>query len=175
VFLLILVFAGCAMAQETPRFEWFAGYSLFNAAAEGRHSFSGAQTNFKFSIHQSIALVVDAGGTFRSDPNLITNPDTSFLNFHDRYIHAYQAMAGPEFTRRRDTTDFFVHTLAGLVHSVGRKQGNNFVGLGLGGGVVFHQQRKVGLRVQLDYIPNRGAGRTYNDFRVGTGIVLRVK
>jgi hypothetical protein len=177
IFLLVLVFSGCAIAQEQegPRFEWFVGYSLFNGAAQARHFFSGAQTNFKFNVNQRSAFVVDAAGEYRGDPSLMPNPDLFFLNFHDRYIHAYQLLVGPEFTRRKDSTDFFAHTLAGMVHSVGRTEGNNFVALGLGGGFVFHRQRKVGFRLQADYIPNRGAGHSYNDFRLGTGVVFRAK
>jgi len=181
IFLLVLVFAGCAIAQEQeqeqerPSFEWFVGYSLFNGAAQARHFFSGAQTNLKFNVNQSSAFVVDAAGEYRGDPSLMVNPDLFFLNFHDRYIHAYQLLVGPEFTRRKDSTDFFAHTLAGMVHSVGRTEGSNFVALGLGGGLVFHRQRKVGFRLQADYIPNRGAGHFYNDFRLGTGVVFRAK
>jgi hypothetical protein len=172
--LLILFFALCAFAQDAPQFEVFAGYSLSNAGAAARHDFSGAQFNFKFNIRESVALMADVGGQYRSDPNRPA-PSVSFLNFHDRYLHAYQALVGPEFTRRRNDSDFFVHTLAGLVHGVARPRGNNFAALGLGGGIVSHRRKPVGFRAQVDYVPNRGAGRTYHDIRFGMGIVLRKK
>jgi hypothetical protein len=175
IILLILCSAGFATAEEFPRFELFAGYSLFNASAEQRHSFSGAEVNFKWNIRHVTALIVDAGGQYRSDPTLQPQRPTFFLNFHDRYLHAYQLFIGPEFTRRNATNDVFVHTVAGLLHGVARANGNNFAALGLGGGFVFHGNRKAGLRTQFDYIPNLGAGHFHNDFRLGTGIVLRIK
>jgi len=171
--LLILLVTLCAVAQDAPQFEVFAGYSLSNAAAAARDNFSGAQFNFKYNLRNSIALMADVGGQYRSDPDRIAPSNVSFLNFHDRYLHAYQALAGPEFTRRRTDSDFFFHTLAGMVHGVAREQGNNFVALGLGGGIVSHRQKKFGFRAQLDYVPNRGAGRTYHDVRIGMGIVFR--
>jgi len=175
IILLILCSAGFATAEEFPRFELFAGYSLFNASAEQRHSFSGAEVNFKWNIRHVTALMVDAGGQYRSDPTLQPQRPTFFLNFHDRYLHAYQLFIGPEFTRRNATTDVFVHTVAGILHGVARAEGNNFAALGLGGGFVIHGNRKAGLRTQFDYIPNLGAGHFHHDFRLGTGIVLRIK
>jgi len=174
IILLILYPASFASAQEFPHFELFAGYSLLNASAEQRDNFSGAQVNFKWNVRHSTALMVDTAGQYRPDPTL-QQSSTFFLNFHDRYLHAYQLFIGPEFTRRYATTDVFVHTLAGLVHGVARKNGNNFAALGLGVGFVFHRNKKAGLRAQFDYVPNLGAGHFHNDFRLGTGIVLRIK
>src|SRR5262249_23586731 len=119
-----------ARAQESPRVEIFAGYALYNGDADQRHNFSGGELNFKFNIRPTAAFVVDAGGQYRSDPNY-NPPDLSFFNFHDRYLHAYQLLIGPEFTRRRENNDLFFHATAGLVHSVARVDANNFVALGL--------------------------------------------
>ena len=172
--LLVLLSALSALAAEEPRLEIFTGYSYFNAAALERHSFSGGQFNIKFNIHPMAAFVVDAGGQYRGDAS-IKRDGLFFLNFHDRYLHAYQLLIGPEFTLRRAGSDLFFHTLGGMVHGVPDRNGHNFAALGIGGGFVFHRQRRVGLRVQLDYIPNRGGGSTYNDVRLGTGIVIRAK
>lgn len=169
--LFVLLSGLCADAQNTPRFELFAGYSLFSAATQQRNNLSGAQINIKFSLRPSAAIAIDAGGQFRSDPSLPPRPGLFILNFHDRYVHFYQLFAGPEFTRRGGASDLFVHTLAGDVHT----DGNNFAALSLGGGFVFHRQKKVGLRVQLDYVPNRGGGYVYHDLRIGTGVVFRKK
>ena len=124
-------------------------------------------------MHPSAAITVDAGGQYRSDPNRPTPQGLFFLNFHDRYLHAYELLVGPEFTRRQAAHDIFAHALGGLVHGVNRETGNNFAGLGLGGGFVFHRQKLFGIRVQLDYLPNRGGDRTFHDLRLGTGVVLR--
>lgn len=172
--LLVLLSALSALAAQEPRLEIFTGYSYFNASALERHSYSGGQFNIKFNIHPMVAFVVDGGGQYRGDPS-IKRGDFFFLNFHDRYLHAYQLLVGPEFTRRGTGSDLFFHPLAGMVHGVTDRNGHNFAALGVGGGFVFHRQRRVGLRVQLDYIPNRGGGSSYNDVRLGTGIVLRAK
>jgi hypothetical protein len=175
IILLVLVFALCAEAQEVRRFEIFVGYSLLNAAGEQRHNFSGGQFNVKFNISPSAAFTVDGGGQYRSDPDRPPPPGLSFFNFHDRYLHAYELLVGPEFTRRNTGYDIFGHALAGLVHGVDRTNGKNFGALGLGGGVVIHQQKLFGFRAQLDYLPNRGVGRTFHDLRLGVGVVLRKK
>lgn len=171
----ILIAAAFAFGQEASRVEFFAGYSLLNAAALQRHFFSGGQLNIKFNVRPAAAIVVDAGGQYRSDPNRPAPQGLFFLNLHDRYLHAYELAIGPEFTRRRSESDVFVHTLAGIVHGVARENAENFVAAGLGAGFVFHRQKLFGLRVQFDYLPNRGGGRTYHDLRLGTGIVLRKK
>jgi hypothetical protein len=176
IILFMLCSAGVANAEEFPRFELFAGYSLLNASAEERGNFSGGEINFKWNVGRVTAFMVDAGGQYRSDPTLQPPPSTFFLNFHDRYRHAYQLFIGPEFTRRNAKSDVFVHTLAGLLHGVEPGDGNNFAAFGLGGGFVFHGNRTVGLRAQFDYIPNlRAGGNFHHDFRLGTGIVLRIK
>src|SRR4029434_4168774 len=164
--LLILCSAGFATAEEFPRFELFVGYSLFNASAEQRHNFSGAEVNFKWNIRHVTALMGDAGGQYRSDPTLQPQRPTFFLNFHDPYLHAYQLFIGPEFTRRNATTDVFVHTVAGILHGVARAEGNNFAALGLGGGFVIHGNRKAGLRTQFDYIPNLVAVSFHTTFGI---------
>jgi hypothetical protein len=174
IILLVLCSAGFATAEEFPRFELFAGYSFLNASAAQRKNFSGAEVNFKWNVRHTTALMVDTGGQFRSDPTL-QSQSTFFLNFHDRYLHAYQLLVGPEFTRRNTSSDVFVHAVAGLLHGVARAEGENFAALGLGGGFVFHGNRRAGLRTQFDYIPNLGAGHFHHDFRLGTGIVLRIK
>jgi hypothetical protein len=175
IILLVLCSAGFATAEEFPRFELFAGYSFFNASAAQRDNFSGAVVDFKWNVRHITALMVETGGQFRPDPTIQPQRSTFFLNFHDRYLHAYQLFVGPEFTRRNSTADVFVHTLAGVLHGVARAEGENFAALGLGGGFVFHGNRKAGLRTQFDYVPNLGAGHVHHDFRLGTGIVLRIK
>jgi len=174
--ILILLIALPASAQDVPpRFEVFGGYSMFNAAAQERHTFHGAQFNVKFNLRPTAAFMADVAGQYRSDPSYTPPEDLFFLNFHDRYLHAYQALIGPEFTRRGEKTDLFVHALGGLVHGVQRTTGENFGAIGLGGGFVFHRQKLFGLRAQVDYVPNRGGGTTYHDVRLGIGAVLRKK
>jgi hypothetical protein len=167
----VLIFALRAQAQEAPRFEVFVGYSLLNAAEEARHNYSGGQFNIKFNVRPSAAFIVDAGGQYRSDPNRPAPEGLSFLNFHDRYLHVYELLVGPEFTRRNTKYDVFAHALAGIVHANEETSG----ALGLGTGLVIHHEKLFGFRAQLDYLPNRRVGRTFHDVRLGLGVVLRKK
>jgi hypothetical protein len=174
IILFSLLPAVCIAQEAPPRFEFFAGYSLYNAAARERHNFSGAQVNIKYNARPWVALAVDAGGQYRSDPSFVPPSGLSFFNLHDRYLHAYQFLLGPEMSRRGASSDVFLHVMPGIVHGIPDRTGGNFAAVGLGGGAVFHQQKKVGLRFQADYILNRGGGTTYHDFRLGIGAVLRV-
>jgi hypothetical protein len=169
-------FTVCAIAKDDPRFEAFAGFSVYNGKSQSRNTFLGGQFNLKFSFNPKAAFVFDAGGQYRSDPAYTPPPGLSFFNFHERYIHAYQALIGPEFTRRNENADVFFHVLPGMVHGFGDfRLGTNFGALGLGGGYVLHRQKLFGLRLQLDYIPNHGNGHTYHDIRFGIGPVWRKK
>src|SRR5262245_3187887 len=113
--MFVFVFTVCAIAQENePRFEAFAGFSVLNAKSQSRNTFLGGQFNLKFSFNPKVAFVFDAGGQYRSDPAYTPPEGLSFFNFHERYVHAYQALIGPEFTRRTETSDVFFHALAGM-------------------------------------------------------------
>src|SRR5262245_11530525 len=103
IILLVLCSDGIATAAEFPRFELLAGSSFFNASAVQRNNFSVAEVKYKWNIGNITALMFDTGGQFRSDPTIQPPPSTFCLNFHDRYLHAYQLFVGPEFTRRNAT------------------------------------------------------------------------
>jgi hypothetical protein len=163
-----------AFGEGTPRLEFFAAYSYNNVAAQNRHGFNGAQGNFKFNLNPQVGILADFGGQYRSDPNFKPPPNLSFFNFHDRYLHVYQALVGPELTQRGRRFDFFEHTLVGLVHGAAREQGENFLGFGIGGGTSVHGQSGPSLRIQADYIPNRGGGQWFNDVRLGIGVVFKI-
>ena len=168
---VITLLGGAPLFGQRPaRVELYAGYSYVNVASAGRHSFNGAQGHVKLNLNPTLGLVFDAGGQYRSDPAYTPPPDLFFLNFHDRYLHTYQAFAGPELTRRGTRVDVFGHTLAGLSHS----QGKNSFALGLGGGVDIHKDKGPSLRVQADYIPVRGGGVWFHDFRLGIGVVFKI-
>ena len=156
--------------QRPARVEFFAGYSYSNVASAGRHSFNGAQGQVKLNLNPKLGLVFDAGGQYRSDPGFTPPPDLFFLNFHDRYLHTYQAFVGPELTRRGPRVDFFGHSLAGMSHT----QAQNFFALGLGGGVDIHKDRGPSLRLQADYIPAHRSGVWFHDFRLGVGVVFKI-
>lgn len=171
VSVLTLLGSSVLRAQNPPRVELFAGYSYSNVRSDERHSFNGAQGNLKFNLSPVLGMVVDAGGQYRSDPDFPPAPDLFFLNFHDRYLHAYQALVGPELTRRGLNVDVFGHTLVGLFHGANRVEAHNFLALGLGGGLTVHKEEGgPRLRVQADYIPDHGGGLWFHDFRLGIGL-----
>jgi hypothetical protein len=173
----LLILFTCSMpvcGQQPPRLEFFAAYSYSNIAAQDRHGFNGAQGAFKFNLGPQLGIIADVGGQYRSDPNFTPPPHLSFFNFHDRYLHVYQAFAGPELTQRGHHFDAFEHALAGAVHGAARQQGENFLGFGLGGGISVHGKSGPSLRIQADYIPDRGGGQWFNDVRLGVGVVLKI-
>jgi hypothetical protein len=175
IFFVIILAGGAPLFGQRPaRLELFAGYSYSSVGATERHSFNGAQGHIKLNFNPTIGLVLDAGGQYRSDPAFTPPPDLSFLNFHDRYLHVYQALVGPEFTRRGPRVDLFGHTLAGVFHGGVRNQAQNFFALGLGGGVDVHKDRGPSLRIQADYIPDHGGGVWFHDFRLGVGVVFKI-
>jgi hypothetical protein len=115
-FLVLMTWGAPIFAQQPPRVQFFAAYSYSNIAAQQRHSLNGAQGVFKFNFTPQFGILADVGGQYRSDPNFTPPPNLSFFNFHDRYLHVYQAFGGPEFTQRGSRLDTFEHTLAGIVH-----------------------------------------------------------
>ena len=173
-FLILMTCGVSILAQESPRVELFAAYSYSNIAAQQRHGFNGAQGALKFNFTPQLGILADGGGQYRSDPSFIPPPNLSFFNFHDRYLHVYEAFGGPEFTQRNSRLDTFEHALAGIVHGASRVHGENFPGFALGGGVALHGNRGPSLRIQADYIHDYGGGQWFNDIRLGAGILFKI-
>ncbi len=158
----ILLCAGNALAQ-THRVEMYAGYSFLNAFSSGaRHHFSGAQGSLSINANDRFGVAIDAGGQYRPDPR----PSRPL-------IHAYELLGGPQFTKRGSRNNLSAHVLFGVVHGLARGRRENFAAAGLGGAMDFHRGGRFAVRVQADYVPNRGE-RLYHDVRLSIGGVLRI-
>ena len=95
----------------------------------------------------------------------------------------HQFLGGVEFkdNAREAKVKPFAHVMAGVAHAKADVSGlpgadeseTGFAGV-IGGGVDFKLSDRVDLRaIQFDYNPNRAAGETSHNFRIGIGIIFR--
>jgi hypothetical protein len=167
-----------AQASEYPRVEVFGGFSYLNGQSQARNTFYGGQGSVTLNIHRNLGLTADIGGQVRLVPTTtIRGCPGQFcweVSTSVDAVPAYEFLVGPRFTVRREHTAMFAHVLAGAVHGLGRTGIDNSFGMGFGGGIDFRAGDRFALRaVQVDYIPNHSANRSFNDVRIGTGVVWK--
>ena len=154
---VILLLALPAAAQETPKAEFFAGYSYFRPEGGGinLHGWNAAVAG---NLNQWFGIVGDFSGHYKSDL--------------DMNLHLFTF--GPRLNFRRDRVNAFTHFLAGGARmKVGSASDTGFA-MVLGGGVDVQLNEKVAFRFfQADYVMERTWGQSSNSFRFSAGINFR--
>jgi opacity protein-like surface antigen len=177
VCLLALTAIGtAARAQETSKFDVFAGYSYVraNPSTSGVDGFNlhGGSASIAYNATDWLAAVADFGGYHSSDI-LGTGVDGTLSTY----------LFGPRVSYRRHArVTPFGQVLFGVAHigdsGLGFSASNNSFAMSVGGGVDLKLSKHFSVRpVQLDYLLTRfdelgTGGQTQNNLRVSTGIVF---
>jgi Outer membrane protein beta-barrel domain len=156
-----------ADAQASSSVELFGGYSYqrLNSAGGNGTGLNGWAADMQANVKRSFALATSFSGAYGEE--LGAN------------LQLYTFLAGPRLVCRSKRDSFFVHALIGgaRLNASAARVGDNRTSFAaaLGGGVDVKLTRHTAVRVfQADYLLTRLAGRTQNDFRVSTGIVIRL-
>jgi len=173
----VSLFGAAAYAQDTPKFDVFAGYSYVreNPAISGIDSFSmnGGSASIAYNANHWLSAVADFGG-YHSNNILGTGVDGTLSTY----------LFGPRISYHRDSRITpFGQGLFGVAH-IGGSNGlafsnsSNSFAMTVGGGVDVKVSRRFSVRpAQVDYLLTRfdefgTARQSQNNLRVSTGVVF---
>jgi len=166
---LLLPLAG--WAQDSPKADIFGGYSYFRADANGEKlDMHGATAAFTYNFSNWFGVTGDVSGHVGSP------------FFGD--VQNYLFMMGPRVSLRKYSSFTpFVHALVGAAYNrsslsvAGTKFTNTDTTLAVAPGAGLDIKLGSSLSVrpfQADYVLTRFATATQNNFRLSTGIVVRL-
>jgi opacity protein-like surface antigen len=181
----LLLFAGVASAQDSPKAEVFGGYSFLHVSDNGATAnFNGGSGSFSYNPSPWLGIVGDFGGYHWSNSGVDANVITYLF--------------GPKIAYRRGPITPFAQVLLGGGHLSGnanvcstarvRREGGAFIGgcgtasenafaMTVGGGVDWNATPHIGIRlIQAEYLMtkfNDGLNDRQNNVRVSTGVVFR--
>lgn len=181
----MLLFAGIASAQESPKVEVFGGYSYVRAnALDTSFNFNGGGGSLSYNPNSWLGLVADFGGNHWSG----SGADLNVITY----------LFGPKVAFRHGAVTPFVQTLYGGAHASGSLIGTcgaarirpqaicttsgseNGFAMTMGGGLDWNATPHIGVRLaQAEYLMTRFSGLgssssdTQNSFRYEAGVVFR--
>jgi len=169
-------FTAAAFAQDTPKFDIFAGYSYVrdNPSTSGVPSFNlhGGSASVAYNVNNWLGAVADFGG-YHANNILGSGIDGTISTY----------LFGPRISyRKHERFTPFAQTLFGVAHASGSGFGvsgtDNAFAASFGGGVdvkLFHRLswRPAQVEYLLTRFPEATSSReTQNNLRVSTGVVF---
>lgn len=152
---VVLVLSAPAAAQETPKWEFFGGFSYLNADftfTDTDHY--GLQMQLARNFNENFGIVFDYGA-----------------QSGDADIYAWTV--GPRFFRRGEKATGFMHVLIGTAYAPDAPYQNAFV-IGAGGGVEVALTDQISYRaIQLEYFATDFTDDWEDNVRFGAGITYR--
>ncbi len=182
----LLLFAGVASAQDSPKVEAFGGYSYLRANDFNTGlNFNGGSGSLAYNLTPMFGIVGDFGGYHWSQ----SGADATVVSY----------LLGPKVALRHGPITPFAQVLFGGAHASGsafnqgcaarvRGEGTtctvsgseNAFAMTIGGGVDWNATPHIGIRlIQAEYLMTRFSGfgnngsNTQNNARISTGVVFR--
>ena len=171
--LALFSISAVASAQDTPKFDVFAGYSYFrdNPSTSGIPSFNlhGGSASVAYNANNWLGAVADFGG-YHANNILGSGVDGTLSTY----------MFGPRISyRKHERFTPFAQTLFGVAHSSVSFGGtDNAFAASFGGGVDVKLLHRLSWRpAQVEYLLTRfpeatTSRETQNNLRVSTGVVF---
>ena len=166
---LVACLGSLAAAQDRPRVDVFAGYSLVRKDGASLH---GGEVSLAYNLSRRLGIVIDLDGHGHT------------IDGVDHTTSA--ALAGPRLSFAAGGVTPFVHALVGAVRdedavkvfSQTISESHTSAGGAVGGGIDFGRSR-FGVRVQGDYrfarrADDSGAEKLRGDPRASAGVVIRI-
>jgi hypothetical protein len=164
---LLFVAAIATAAEDAPKVELFAGYSLFhcNPGIDATCNLNGWDASATFKVNNTLGIVADFGGNYGT------------VKFQDTMVHTFAF--GPKIAYRTAKMTPFAQALFGLSQGkmtpsgVVAKASDNFE-MSIGGGLDFNAG-KMAIRVaQAEFITTPAGGNALNHFKYSTGLVFKL-
>ncbi len=191
---LLLFPSLAALAQETPQWEVFGGYSYLRVdlgptsplpsfdqiIGSGHVSVNGWHASIAENVTSWFGAVVDVSGHYNIQALNLTP-----FGFPGQTLKvnrsAYVAGGGPQVSYRRfERASLFAHALFGAVQvrakvpTTGLKRSDNAWGMTLGGGIDVKLSSHLAVRAQADLIRTHFSDLIQNSVRVSGGLVYRI-
>ncbi|HXO87569.1 MAG TPA: outer membrane beta-barrel protein [Candidatus Acidoferrales bacterium] len=186
----MLLFAGLASAQDSPKVEAFGGYSYLRANEGGEgFNFNGGSGSLAYNLTPWLGVVGDFGGYHWSGSGDFAGEDATIVSY----------LFGPKVALRHGPITPFAQVLFGGAHfsasgedcddvrlhregdgcSSGSFSENGFA-MTIGGGVDWNATSHIGIRlIQAEYLLTKlngegvGGSNTQNNARISAGVVFR--
>jgi opacity protein-like surface antigen len=176
VTLVLLLFAGLAVAQVPTSGNVYFGYSYFNAdlSSLGRSSFNGWTASGEGKVLPFVGVVADISGIYGNEsiPTACPGPPCPRVSIN---AHEETFLFGPRVSMSVGKLRPFAEALFGGAHISTNDGGpsDTSFSTALGGGLDYKIIRPVAWRFEGDYVQTRFFGTTQNNVRLSTGIVVR--
>lgn len=171
-FAMLILLPLTAAAQETPKVEIFGGYSYLrvddNLDGVNLHGWNASVAG---NVNRWFGLVGDFSGHYGS-------PTVGGVTVDGAKAHLF--LFGPQISKRGEKWTVFARTLVGGAHASSNAAGffstaETALAVAIGGGVDVNVNKTVAIRLfQADYVLTRFADESQHNFRLSTGLVLRL-
>jgi opacity protein-like surface antigen len=191
----VLFIPSHATAQERTRIQAYGGYSMLHPKLPDFDSdpavsklveslignLSGWNGGITVGLTKNIGIASDFSGYYKNFSPTVDGSD------FDTRLRAYTFLFGPQFTKNGERLQPFARALFGAAHGSARvavdrtssEDSRTVFAASLGGGLDMKVNDRVAIRTaQIDYFPFRsseGGGLTFNNFRIGFGIVFSLR
>jgi opacity protein-like surface antigen len=184
----MMLFAGIASAQDSPKIEAFGGYSYVRANEGGDgFNFNGGSGSLAYNVTPWLGVVGDFGGYHWSGSGDFSGETSNLVSY----------LFGPKVSLRHGPITPFAQVLFGGAHiginglcddSRVRREGEpeecnaseNAFAMTLGGGLDWNATPHIGIRlIQAEYLLTRFNGEgdngsnNQNNARISAGVVFR--
>jgi opacity protein-like surface antigen len=185
----MLLFAGLASAQDSPKIEAFGGYSYLRANEGGEgFNFNGGSGSLAYNLTPWLGVVGDVGGYHWSGSGDFAGADATVVTYlfgpkvalrHGPITPFAQVLfGGGHFSANEGCSDARVRRNGG-VSDCGNFSENGFA-MTMGGGVDWNATSHLGIRlIQAEYLLTKFDGEgvdgrnTQNNDRISAGVVFR--
>ena len=199
LFLVALICAPAAFAQDYSRYEFYVGYAYeradnnaatfdkngratFNGAtvtfASEKQNYNGFNAEFNQNITRHVGIATSFTGTYNNNGYVNTKNGRVFGASAQRY----DLLIGPRYNWRMSGITPFAHAMAGITHmrvnfddalSPGRRADTAFA-MAFGGGLDVHAGDHLDVRaIQVDYLPTFFNSTHQNNLRVSAGVKIK--
>jgi hypothetical protein len=161
LFTILAVLVVCSQvslwAQDVPKAELFAGFSVLSTGGGNRDTAPGWQASVTGNLAERFGLVADFSGHYKDG------------------VKRHAFLFGPKAAARREKATLFVHALFGGVRASGGGFSDTNFAMGFGGGVDYNVRDRVAIRVvQFDWLPvKHSSDWETGTVRFGIGLVFK--
>jgi opacity protein-like surface antigen len=164
LFLLVMLLAVPAFAQDYPKGEIFAGYNYLRVNPGG--GLDGINTN---------GWAASVAGNFKDWLGIEGQFTGNYASPGGVSTHAYTYLFGLKLaSRKNEKFTPYVHTLFGGATVGGAGVSENGFAMAFGGGIDYNATDSIAIRVgQFDYVPTHILSAWQHNFSYSAGIVFR--
>jgi hypothetical protein len=185
--LVLTLFAAPGLAQETPAWQFFGGYSF--QRADVREYFKTTPIIYTFRHHYAnmngwdFSVTENRNAWFGGTLDLSGSYATPQVKGISNSEKVYSIFYGPRFSYPKPLWggSAFAHALFGGTHTsvsvtpVGPHASDFTFGMALGGGFDFPLRKEVSVRVlQAEYLRNNSFGTGQNNYRLSAGVIFNL-